>query len=267
MKPAADILTQATTTLRAAGLDSPRREARWLLEHAAGDADAFRALLARRAAREPLAFLLGHQEFWTFDLAVSPATLIPRLDSETLITAALAVRPDRAAVRRILDLGTGTGCLLVAALTEFPAAFGVGIDLVPQAAALAARNAAAKGLAGRSAFLCADWAGPIAGRFDLVLSNPPYIESGVIAALMPEVARHEPRSALDGGADGLDAYRALVAALPDLLAPGGVAVLELGEGQAGPVAALARGAGFCDPALHHDLAGIARAAVLAFPCD
>ena len=259
------LLREATATLRAAGLESPRREARWLLEHAAGDADAFRAFLARRAAREPLAYLLGHQEFWTLDLAVSAATLIPRPDSETLIAAALAARPDRAAVRRILDLGTGTGCLLLAALTEFPAAFGVGTDFVPEAAALAARNAAANGLAGRSAFLCADWAAPLAGRFDLVLSNPPYIESGTIAGLMPEVARHEPRSALDGGADGLDAYRALLAALPDLLAPGGVAVLELGAGQAESVAALARRAGFCDPALRHDLAGIARAAVLAFP--
>ena len=135
---------------------------------------------------------------------------------------------------------------------------------MPQAAALAAHNAAANGLAGRSAFLCADWAAPLAGRFDLVLSNPPYIESDMIAGLMPEVARFEPRCALDGGADGLDAYRAVLAALPALLAPGGVALLELGVGQAGPVAALARGAGFSDPALRHDLAGIARAAVLAF---
>ena len=258
------LLRDATAALRAAGLESPRREARWLLEHAGGDADAFRALVVRRAAREPLAYLLGHQEFWTLDLAVSTATLIPRPDSETLIAAALAARPDRGAVRRVLDLGTGTGCLLLAALTEFPAAFGVGTDVVPEAAALAARNAAACGLAGRSAFLCADWAAPLAGRFDLVLANPPYIESATIAGLMPEVAHHEPRSALDGGADGLDAYRAVLAALPDLLAPGGVAVLELGVGQAGPVTALARHAGFCDPALRQDMAGIARAAVLAF---
>jgi release factor glutamine methyltransferase len=248
--------------LRAAGIDSPRREARWLWEHAAGDPDVFRALIARRAAREPLAFLTGSQTFWTLDLEVSPATLIPRADSETLITAAIAARPDRAAVRHMLDLGTGTGCLLLAALTEFPAAFGVGVDRVPAAAALAARNAAATGLGARCAMVCADWAAPLRGRFDLVLSNPPYIESETIAGLMPEVARYEPRSALDGGADGLDAYRALLKMLPDLLGRSGVAVLELGAGQAVAVAGLARAAGFQEAALHADPGGIARAAVL-----
>jgi release factor glutamine methyltransferase len=248
--------------LREAGIEAPRREARWLLEHAAGDIALFRALVARRAAREPMAFLTGRQGFWTLDLEVSPATLIPRPDSETLITVALAARPERDTVRRILDLGTGTGCLLLAALTEYPAAFGVGVDRAPEAAGLAARNAQANHLAGRCAMLCADWAAPLVGRFDLVLSNPPYIESDAIAGLMPEVARHEPRAALDGGADGLDAYRALLAALPGLLAPGGVAVLELGAGQAAAVVALARLAGFRQPVLHDDLAGIARAVVL-----
>ena len=198
------LLREATATLREAGIDQPRREARWLLEHAAGDADAFRALVARRATREPLAFLIGRQDFWTLELEVGPATLIPRADSETLITACIAACPERGAVARILDLGTGTGCLLLAALVEFPAAFGVGVDRVPEAAALAARNARATGLAGRCAMLCADWATPLAGRFNLVLSNPPYIESAVIGGLMPEVACHEPRTALDGGADGLE---------------------------------------------------------------
>ena len=258
------LLREATATLRAAGIDSPRREARWLLEHVAGAPDAFRALIARRAAREPLAFLIGSQDFRGLELEVSPATLIPRADSETLITAAIAARPDRGAVHGILDLGTGTGCLLLAALTEFPAAFGVGVDRVPEAAALAARNARSNRLDSRCAMVCADWAAPLAGAFDLVLSNPPYIESATIAGLMPEVAGHEPRSALDGGADGLDAYRALLAALPALLTPGGVAVLELGAGQADAVAALARAAGFRIAALQYDLAGIARAAVLAF---
>ncbi|KAA5611357.1 peptide chain release factor N(5)-glutamine methyltransferase [Rhodovastum atsumiense] len=262
-----DLLREATTLLRDAGIDEPRREARLLYEHAAGDPTAFHVAVARRAAREPMALITGRQGFWTLDLAVSRATLIPRPDTETLIEAALAARPDRAAVRRILDLGTGTGCLLLAALAEFPLAFGVGVDLVPEAAALAAANARANGLAGRAAFLAGDWAAALSGRFDLVLSNPPYIESDAIPGLMPEVAAFEPRSALDGGADGMAAYRFLVKRLPRLLAPGGVAVLELGAGQAAGVAALARAAGLDDPVLRADLAGIARAAVLTLGHD
>ena len=271
------LIGQARAALAAAGVENTGLEARMLVAHALGrepaslllgpetvhEAPALPALLARRAAREPLALILGRREFWSLDLAVSPATLIPRPETETLIEAALAARPDRGAVRRILDLGTGTGCLLLAALTEFPAAWGLGVDLAPAAAALAAANAARLGLAPRAAFLCADWAAPIAGRFDLVLANPPYIESAAIAGLMPEVARHEPRRALDGGADGLDAYRHIVASLPRLLAPGGVAVLELGQGQADAVAGLAQRAGLATLALRADLAGIARALVLA----
>jgi release factor glutamine methyltransferase len=227
----------------------------------------FAALVARRAAREPLAFLLGRQGFWTLDLEVSPATLIPRPDSETLIEAALAAFPDRTAVRRVLDLGTGTGCLLLAVLEEFPLAFGIGIDRVPVATALAARNATATGLAGRCAMVCGDWAAPLVGRFDVILSNPPYIESEVIAGLMPEVAWHEPRTALDGGADGLDAFRVILDALPELLAPGGVAVLELGAGQADRLGKLATERGFPEPAWRADLAGIVRAAVLRLADD
>ncbi len=221
----------------------------------------FEALLARRAGREPMALILGRQGFWTLELEVSPATLIPRADTETLIEAALAARPDRAAVRRVLDLGTGTGCLLLAALAEFPGAWGLGLDLATDAAALAARNSRALNLADRASFVVADWAAPISGRFDLVLSNPPYIETDDVAGLMPEVARHEPRRALDGGADGLDAYRALLAALPALLAPGGLAVFELGAGQAEPVSGLARTAGFT-PAVRADLGGLPRALLL-----
>jgi release factor glutamine methyltransferase len=162
----------------------------------------------------------------------------------------------------VLDLGTGTGCLLLAVLAERPQAFGVGVDLVPGAAALAAGNAARNGLADRAAFLAGDWAASLSGRFDLVLSNPPYIESAAIAGLMPEVARHEPRSALDGGADGLAAYRHLAAILPGLLAPGGAAVLELGAGQRRAVEALARGAGLVPSACRMDLGGVERALVL-----
>ena len=264
--------------LAAAGVESPRLDARLLLAAALGMSPAavlgdlaaplaapaaqdFAARIARRAAREPLALILGRREFWSLDLAVSAATLIPRPESETLIEAAVAECAGRSAPARVLDLGTGTGCLLLAALTEFPGAFGVGIDRVPAAAALARDNAARLGLSGRAAFLCGDWAAALAGRFDLVLANPPYIPSAEIPQLMPEVARHEPRSALDGGADGLAAYRAIVADLPRLLAPGGIAVLELGQDQAAPVAALGGAAGLA-AAPRADLAGHVRALVL-----
>jgi release factor glutamine methyltransferase len=271
-----DLLQEGANALREAGLDEPRREARLLLAHALGVSltdlvraprqqvapACFRAMLARRAAREPLALITGRAGFWSLDLAVSPDTLIPRADSEALIDAALNCFPDRKAVRRVLDLGTGTGCLLLAALSEFPEAFGVGVDLAPAAAALAARNAAANGLAGRAAFLAGNWAAALSGTFDLILSNPPYIASEEISGLMPEVARHEPRRALDGGADGLTAYRALMPAIAAQLAPGGAAILELGQGQAKDTAALAKAAGFTHISAEPDLAGVERALVL-----
>lgn len=273
---AREALRRGADRLAAAGIPNPRLEARLLLLHAAGltpeallrdldqpvGAAGFDARLIRRAAREPLALILGRQEFWSLSFAVSPATLIPRADSETVVEAALAALPDRAAPLRVLDLGVGTGCLLLAVLHERPAAWGVGVDLSPDAAGLAARNADALGLAGRAAFVCADWDTPLRGRFDLVLSNPPYVRTDAVAGLMPEVSRHEPARALDGGADGLAAYRRILARLPALLASGGAAVLELGEGQAGHVGALAAGAGLPLQEVRRDLAGIERALVL-----
>ena len=277
-----EALRRGAECLAAAGIPDPRREARLLLSHAArlppaallrdperpvdatGAAE-FDACLARRAAREPLALILGRQEFWSLSFAVSPATLIPRADSEAVVEAALAARPEPAAPFRVLDLGTGTGCLLLAVLHERPAAWGAGVDLSPDAARLAARNAGALGLASRSAFVCADWDAPLRGRFDLVLSNPPYVQTAAIAGLMPEVARHEPARALDGGADGLAAYRRILARLPALLAPSGVAVLELGEGQSEAVGALAAAAGLPRQDTRRDLAGIARALCLYAP--
>lgn len=273
-------LCQAGQVLRAAGVEAPRHEARLLLAHAMGcreedllrdagaavpdvAARAFGALLRRRAAREPVAHLLGHAGFWTLTLEVSPATLIPRGDSEAVVEAALAAFASPAHMRRVLDLGTGTGALLLAVLSECPGATGVGVDVSPAAAALAARNAAANGLADRAAFCCGDWAEALSGRFDLVLSNPPYIESAAVPRLMPDVARYEPALALDGGADGLDAYRRLVRALPGLLAPGGRAVLEIGQGQRPAVEALAVAAGLRPAGARPDLAGIDRALVLA----
>ncbi|MFN9096428.1 MAG: peptide chain release factor N(5)-glutamine methyltransferase [Alphaproteobacteria bacterium] len=272
-------LCQAGQRLRGAAIEAPRLEARRLLAHVLGTTEEallrdpraavpadkarhFAALLARRVAHEPFAYLTGRVGFWTLDLEVSPATLIPRADSETLVEAALAACPDKEAALRVLDLGTGTGALLLAVLSEFPAASGVGIDLKPAAAALAARNAARLGLAARARFLAGDWAAAVRGPFDLILCNPPYIESAAIPALMPEVARHEPASALDGGADGLVAYRRIIADLPRLLAPRGVAVLELGQGQQAAVEALGLAAGLTPEACSADLGGVPRALVL-----
>lgn len=256
--------------------DNPRAEARLLVAHALGttpqqvilrgaepvDPALVEPLVARRLAREPMAYILGHRGFWTLDLQVSPATLIPRPDSETLVEAAL--QRIQTPPGRILDLGTGTGCLLLALLTVFPDAFGVGIDRVPAAAALARTNAACNGLAGRCAFLVGNWTDPVAGLFSLIVSNPPYIAAGDIPGLMPEVVLHEPHSALDGGADGLNAYRAILPRIAGHLAPDGMAVLELGAGQAQMVTDMARALGF-QVALHRDLAGIERAAVLERP--
>lgn len=272
-------LCQAGQVLRAAGIESPRLEARLLLAHAmgcreedllrdaraavpAGAAQAFGAALRRRLAHEPMAQILGRQGFWTLELEVSRVTLIPRPDSEAVVEAALAAFPDRGAIGRVLDLGTGTGALLLALLSEVPGAWGVGVDIAPEAAALAARNAAANGLARRAVFLAGDWAEAISGRFELVVSNPPYIESGGIAGLMAEVALYEPRRALDGGADGLEAYRRILARLPELLTSGGAAVLELGVGQSAAVGGLALRHGLHVLDVRRDLAGIERAMVL-----
>jgi release factor glutamine methyltransferase len=255
--------------------DNPRQEARLLLAHALGltqndlirdpnrpvDTACYENLLQRRVGHEPLALIVERREFWSLSFAVSPATLIPRPDTETLVEAALARFAGRSAPRRILDLGTGTGCLLLALLTEFPSAFGIGLDVAPDAVALAKANAARLGLADRTAFAATDWTDPILGRFDLIVSNPPYIRAGDIAGLMPEVADHEPRRALDGGADGFDAYRAIVPKLAPHLEPHGAAVLELGVGQANYVASLARSAGLA-VSLRLDLAEISRAMVL-----
>lgn len=272
MIPTATVLAEITARLAAAGIEEPRREARLLLAAALGtnaagliardavDPAAYEDALARRVAREPLSYITGRKEFWGLEFATSPATLIPRPDSETLIEAVLesGLRP-----ATMLDLGTGTGCLLLAALHEFPEAFGVGVDINPAAAALAAQNARALGLAPRAAFLAGSWASALEQKFDLVLSNPPYIEQADLAGLMPEVAQYEPVAALDGGADGLAAYRAIIGSLPRILAPGGLAVLELGVGQAISVGALAAKAGF-SCAFRPDLAGIDRAALLKF---
>ncbi|MES2710844.1 MAG: peptide chain release factor N(5)-glutamine methyltransferase [Pseudomonadota bacterium] len=272
-------LCRAGQHLRAAAIATPRQEARMLLGAAMGvapeellrdprevvGADAaarFAELLRRRLDGEPMAHLVGRRGFWTLDLAVSRASLIPRADSETLVEAALHALPDRARPLRVLDLGTGTGALLLAVLSEYPQAWGLGVDRVPEAAALARANASSTGLETRAAFLTGDWGTSLDSRFDLVLCNPPYIESAAIGGLMEEVARFEPASALDGGADGLDAYRVVLASLSGLLADEGIAILELGAGQGPAVIALAGAQGLAVGPIRSDLGGIPRALTL-----
>ena len=219
----------------------------------------FAALVERRAAHEPVAYITGRREFWSLDLAVTPATLIPRPDTETLIDLAVRHLPPDAAPA-VLDLGTGSGALLLAALSQWPAAWGVGIDLSAAAVAVARANAHRLGLADRAAFVVGNWATAIAGRFDLILVNAPYVATG--EPLPREVAEFEPTSALRAGPDGGDAHRAIVPTLGALLAPGGLALIEIGASQSDLILAVANVAEL-DAKLWPDLAGQPRVAVLA----
>lgn len=265
--------------LRAAGGETAALDARLLLEGAVGgdarhvdpsaplDAAAAAVLdgyAARRLAGEPVWRILGEREFWGLRFRLSPATLEPRPDTETLVEAARDVlRARRDEPLSILDLGTGTGCLLIAALSEFPGARGLGIDLSQEACATAAGNAALNGVAARASFGQGSWTQGISGRYDLILSNPPYIRSEDIAGLAPEVRDFDPLLALDGGADGLGPYRDFAANLPRLLAPEGVIILEIGAGQEADVVGLMRQAGLRHLGTRHDLGGHARALIFA----
>jgi release factor glutamine methyltransferase len=276
-----EALSRATQQLGEAGIERPQAEARILLEaasgrgrgqiiafpeHALADAerDAFLAMVRRRCTREPVSRILGHREFWSLDFAIGPATLDPRPDSETLVAAVLARIADRHAPRLLLDLGTGTGCLLLALLSELPQAHGVGVDISDAAIATAAVNARALGLESRAQFRRGRWTQGITEHFDIVLSNPPYIESAAIAGLEPEVAGFDPLAALDGGADGLDAYRALIPEAARRLKPGGLLALEIGAGQGDAVRNIAAAAGLTGSGSADDLAGIERC--LLFTC-
>ncbi|MGD9743646.1 MAG: peptide chain release factor N(5)-glutamine methyltransferase, partial [Dongiaceae bacterium] len=203
----------------------------------------FAAALDRRLAREPVSRILGEREFWSLPFRLGAATLDPRPDSETLIAAVLARVVERSAPLRLLDLGTGTGCLLLALLSELPRARGIGIDLASSAVAVATENAMRLGLGRRALFRIGDWDRGLAGRFDIVVSNPPYIPHREIEALAPEVRRYDPRLALDGGADGLAGHRALAGLLPRRLTPRGIAAIELGAGQGPAAAAIYEAAG------------------------
>lgn len=274
-------LRAATARLNAAGIDSPHREARILLMHVLETDQAgllqrrgglltlqevarFEAAIDRRSAREPAATIIGHREFWSFDFLVTQDTLIPRPDSEVMIETALSLMRGRP-VRRILDLGTGTGCLLLAALTEFRDAWGLGVDLSLGAAMVAAANVRRLGLADRAAIIVGSWTAALSARFDLILCNPPYIPAADIAGLMPEVAGYEPRLALDGGSDGLDPYRFLFADLRHRLEPAGLALFEFGAGQAEALVALAQAADLTVLDVKHDLAGHARVLAVSHP--
>lgn len=254
----AQALDEGTQALARAGVESPRRDATALLEAAgvprekqigyparlverAGLA-AYRTMVERRAKREPVSRILGRREFWSLSFAVTPDTLDPRPDSETLVEAALALTrtlwPGRDTPISILDLGTGTGCLLLALLSELPQAIGMGTDISPGALRVARANAQALGLAHRTGFAVSDWGDGFKGPFNLILVNPPYIAERDIRRLEPEVAVYEPHKALSGGIDGLTAYRRIAPRLGSLLAPGGRALLEIGAGQAAEVTGL-----------------------------
>jgi release factor glutamine methyltransferase len=271
-------LDTAAAALGAAGFDEPRRRARRLLaaalerspaemfahpEHALTASDAARvaAMLDRMTRHEPLSRIVGKREFWGLEFGLSADTLDPRPESETVVEAVLARLPERTGAYRFLDLGTGTGCLLLALLSEFPRASGVGVDVAAGAARTARRNARLLGLGDRARFMVGDWARAVAGRFDAVIANPPYIPTPAIAELPPEVRDYDPRPALDGGADGLLAYRAIAADLPRLLPPGGLFAAEIGMGQADSVGSILARNGLAIDALAPDLAGTVRCVV------
>ncbi|MGC2855351.1 peptide chain release factor N(5)-glutamine methyltransferase [Novispirillum sp. DQ9] len=268
----------------AAGIDTSRLDARMLVAHVldirpqdillrsdtaltADQAEALELLARRREAREPVSRILGRRGFWSFDLSVGPDTLDPRPDTESVVEAVLAGMPDRAAPLRILDLGTGTGCILLALLAEYPRATGIGLDIAPGAVATATSNAAALGLADRARFVVGDWADDwgdgleasgLDGLFDVVVSNPPYIPDGDIAGLEPEVREHDPWRALAGGDDGLTAYRLLAPLVAPRVSPGGMVAFEVGIGQAADVSALLAAAGFDMVWNQGDLGGVER---------
>ena len=269
-----------TARLKSAAIESAELDARILTGHALGldltglisaaqrqltpdESARLEEFARRRLAGEPVARILGEKEFWGLPLQLSPATLVPRPDTETVVELALELlRADGNLDRplRIADLGTGSGAILLALLSELPAAQGFGTDISETALHTASANAARAGLSDRATFIACDYASGLIGPFDLIVSNPPYIRTADIDGLAAEVRNHDPLAALDGGADGLDAYRALIPQAARLLAPGGALVVEAGQGQSGPIQALMTNAGLMPViAPKADLAGIPRA--------
>lgn len=274
---ARELIADAAARLGRSGVASPRLDARILLGHVLGmpaseaaasdrglgprELDCFKGFIDRRARNEPVAYITGKKEFWSLELDVGPGVLVPRPETETLIEEFLRAFPDREAPLEILDLGTGSGCLLVAALHEFPNASGTGIDRSETALGWARRNVAKHGLAERCRLIGADWERAKPGSYDAILANPPYISSAEIAALVPDVARYEPIGALDGGADGLDAYRRIAGRIAELLKPEGTLFAEIGEGQSEQVSTIFAEAGAAPARIAPDLAGIPRCVV------
>jgi len=265
--------------MAAVGIEAPRLDARLLLalalmapkdrfygrEDDLLDADAsaaFDQLVSRRCQREPVSRIVGRRGFWTLDLELNEGSLDPRPDSETLIEAVLEHVAPRQMPLRVLDLGTGTGCLLLSVLAEYPNATGLGVDLSLACVALAGRNARRNQLESRAEFQNGDWMGDIHTIFNVIICNPPYIPSGQISALAPEVAVHEPLLALDGGVDGLDCYRRLAVGFADVLAENGLIFLEIGHDQQAPVIEVMQQAGWRTVAVRPDLAGHDRCLVL-----
>jgi len=272
------VLAEAAAALSAAGVADPRRQARRLVSEALAipQPDIFghpdcaldeqqisrvRALLRRMVAGEPLSRIFERREFWGLEFSLSADTLDPRPDTETVIAAVLRRAPDRSAPLRLLDLGTGTGCLLLALLAEFPEASGVGIDIAEGAVRTAARNAVQLGLAHRARFFVGDWATAVSGKFDAILANPPYIVSEALALLPREVACHDPCRALDGGEDGLRSHRAIAEAALGLLSPDGILATEIGAGQVDSIIAIMRENSLVVDGIEKDLAGIARCVI------
>jgi release factor glutamine methyltransferase len=281
----ADAQRLMVQTFRLAGIESPEADARVLICAAlhltraqlisqsdrileAREASAAAALAARRTRREPVSRILGEKEFWSLPVRVTPDVLVPRPETETIVEAALDEIDSlglRAAKLKILDIGTGTGALPLALLAELPQALGVATDISSAAIAVARGNAERLELMPRCTFVVCNVADAIGGRFDLIVSNPPYIAREAIEALETEVRDFDPKLALDGGADGLDAYRAIAASAPGLLRPGRSLILELGIGQEAAVRALTAAAGLQVKTVRPDLAGIARALVAQLP--
>jgi release factor glutamine methyltransferase len=273
-----DVLAAARERLTGAGIETAAvdarvllafalaRETAWLYANpdtgiAAGDLDRFLALLARREQREPVSQIVGRREFWTLSFHVTRDVLTPRPDSEVLIEAVLQARPDRDVPLRILDLGTGSGCLLLTLLSEYSAASGVGLDASAAALQVAARNGQELGLDARVDWMLGDWDTKFDANFDVIVSNPPYIETDAIAGLDRDVAGYEPHLALDGGPDGLEAYRGILSHIADVLDADGLLVFEIGQGQADPVTRLAQAVGLRLQAVRRDLSEITRTLV------